>query len=467
MGIKCKGYAKAGKAEEPLFAAYDAVKCLFHPKPANDNHEKELYFRDGLRVAGSFGRAKKFGNPDFAKEAASRFEKLQEKFRNDDGAFAYATGLWMNLEAYQATGKGRYARQAGRDADALAVLDVAKPPETDEDKLMAASALLKYYSLSKDGTYKRKAEELLGNIGLDKPTGFQKKLACMAYSDADKIVGGFENEKKLFESEAASIERDKLGTYLHVAQKAAGRLYPIAKKMVYGAGGVADKASEYLEDNGWGKTGKAVKFLFGTETLKRTSFGVGGGGVLAIPGFPAVGNFCGRFTWWTGDVNYFEQNGGEISDYHRIVYRELNTPWVGGSQTTIGPMLNVSAIPYTTFRVNRRMTMTSLGLWGLLAVGFGRVDAIGPGQYARGPFITFNKGFGLYTLSLTTYSPALEPLVGRLNLGAAWLKSKNDAILEHVKARVKKRRDKTAVDASPSYTAKEIYGTFPFTQGHG
>lgn len=442
-------------------AAYDTIRSYLQPKPANNN-EKEHYFRDSLRVAGSFGRAKKFGNPDFVKEALSRFEKLQDKLRTENGPFAYSTELSINLEAYLATGKDRYARQARRDADALTGLEIARPSET-EDKLMAASALLKFYELSKDGTYKRKAEELLGNVELDKPTKFRKKLAYIAYSDADRIVGGFESEKKLFEPEAKSIEKYKLGTYLYVAQKAADRLHPVASKAVYAVGGAADKAGDYLERKGWEKTGHAVKFIFGTETLKRTSLGFGAGGVLAIPGLEAAGNVSAGVTSWTGDVNYLEKSGGELWDYHRIVYRGVNTPWGGMGQSTFGPMVSVTAIPYTGFTMNRRIEGVGFGLGGLLAFGFGNVGTSGPGQYARGPFVTLNAGFGLWWGTLTAYSPALEPLVRWLHPGAAWLRSKNDAILDYAKRHVK-LGDKTTGDASPPYADKKIYSTFPFTQ---
>lgn len=431
-----------------------------------ENDKKENYFRDGLRIAGSFGRAKKFGNPDFAKEAISRFEKLQDKLRTDAGPFAYATDLSLNLEAYQATGKERYARQAGRNADALAVLDVAKPSET-EDKLMAASALLKYYELSKEEVYKKKAEELLSGVEVKCGNKFQRKLAHIAYSDADKIVGGFESEKKLFESEAKSIEKDKLGTYLYVAQKAAGKLYPVASKAVYAVGGAADKAGDYLERKGWEKTGKAVKFFLGTETLKRTSFGFGTGGVLSLgvlfPGLEPVGNVYAGGSLWTGDVNYYEQNGGELSDYHRLIYEGVNTPLGGVGQGTFGPSMTITAIPYTNFFVNRRMEKAGFGLPGFLEFGFGKVGTNGPGQYARGPFITFNAGLGLGLVIISAYSPALEPFVNWLHPGAAWLRSKNEAMLDYAKRHLK-RSDKRTGNASPPYTGQEIYGTFPFTQ---
>lgn len=440
--------------------AYGAIAGYFQPKPTT----KESYFRDSLRVAGSFERAKKSGNPDFAKEAASRFERLQEKLRTDADPFAYATDLSINLEAYRATGKERYARQARRDADALAVLDVAKPSET-EDKLMAASALLKYYELSKEEVYRKKAEELLGGVEVKQSNNkFKKKLAYVAYSDADKLVGGFESEKKLFGlKEAAHIEKDTLGTYLYVAQKLASAFYPVASKAVYAAGGVADKTGDYLERNGLEKTGHGVKFLFGTETLKRTSFGLGAGGVLSIPGLEAIGNVSAGVTSWTGDVNYYEQNGGELSDYHRIVYRGVNTLWGGVGQSTFGPMARITAIPYVGFTMNRRIESAGFGLSGLLAFSFGKVGTSGPGQYARGPFVSLNAGLGLYWVTMTAYSPVLEPLVNWLHPGAAWLRSKNEAMLNYAKGHVK-RSGKTTGDAAQPYTDKEIYGTFQFTQ---
>ncbi len=440
--------------------AYGAITDYFQPKPTT----KESYFRDGLRVAGSFERAKKFGNPYFAKDAISRFEKLQDKLRTDAGPFAYATDLSMNIEAYQATGKERYARQAGRDADALAVLDVAKPSET-EDKLMAASALLKYYELSKEEVYKKKAEELLGGVEVKQSNNkFQKKLAHIAYSDADKLVGGFESEKKLFESEAKPVEKDKLGTYLYMAQKLASAFYPVASKAVYAVGGAADKAGDYLERKGWEKTGHGVKFLLGTETLKHISVEGGVAGVLSIPGLPIAGNASTGGTLWTGDVNYYEQNGGELSDYHRYVYRAVSTPWAGAGKGTFGFGTSITPIPWVSFGVDQRTEALRIGIPNFLSFSFGKVITSGPGQYARGPFFGSSLGFGFVGVGGYVYHPALGPAVDwLLKKPGAWLRSKNEAMLDYAKRHVK-RRDKTTGDATPPYTEREIYGTFPFTQ---
>ncbi len=135
----------------------------------------------------------------------------------------------------------------------------------------------------------------------------------------------------------------------------------------------------------------------------------------------------------------------------------------GVSQTTFGPMVSVTAIPYVGFTVNRRIESAGFGLSGLLAFSFGKVGTSGPGQYARGPFVTLNVGFGLCWGTLTAYSPALEPLVNWLHPGAAWLRSKNEAMLNGAKKKLLEYRSKVEPESQP-YAGKEIYGTFPFTR---
>lgn len=470
------------------------------------------YFQKSLGVAAAFRSAKRFHDPTSWKIAISRFETLKREF-SEDGAIA--EDLLINIEAYQTTGDGRYAGQTKKDADELIARETGVKSQPEE-QLLAASALLRLYEFLKGGTmsprafqdsdaenYRSKAEEMLGNFskknsGKNAGSPRLKNLAAMAYMDAHRITGKYEQKaREFFESsdkslllysEAASTFGKKyakaykelvkslpepssenvyatlneppsdLPSYFGRAATWFGRQFlraglPVAKTAVYGLGGVADYIGEGLEVAGdklieadykkigsaLRNSGKGVAFLFGTETLKQTSIEIGGSGVLSIPGLAALGNASTGYTGWSGDLNYYEQNGGRFSDYHRYIYWGVNTPVASAGDSTFGFGTSINAVPYSSFYVDPRMATARIGLPNFLALWAGKVGANQPGQYARGPFTGADVGFGLFALQAFVYYPPLGPVVDYLmKKPAAWMRGKNDAILNGVKKLAKR-----------------------------
>ncbi len=467
------------------------------------------YFQKGLEVAAAFRSAKRFHDPAQWKIALSRFETLKREF-SEDRESSIAADLWMNVEAYPAIGDGRYAEQTKRNADAL-IVNGGGVKLQQEDQLLAASALLRLYEFLKSGTmlpsafqdsdaenYRSKAEEMLVNFsrknsGKTAGSPRLKNTAAMAYLDAYRITGKYEQEaKEFFESSDKSLllyseagrtlgkkyakaykelikslpepssenvyatlneQPSDLPSYFGRAATWTGRGFlkaglPAVRKAVYGLGGVADYIGEGLEVAGdklieadykkiggaLRESGKGVTFFFGTETLKQTSIEIGWSGVLSIPGLAALGNASTGYTGWSGDLNYYEQNGGRFSDYHRYIYWGVNTPVASAGNSTFGFGTSVNAIPYSSFYVDPRMETARIGLPNLLALWFGKVGTSQAGQYARGPFVGADVGFGLVAVQAYFYYPPLGPLVDYLmKKPAAWMRDKNDAILNGVK----------------------------------
>lgn len=479
---------------------------------SNPRHVGGDYFERGLEVAVAFRSAKRFHNPEQWKNALSKFEELKTEF-SGGGTMPLAVDLWANTEAYKATGDEGYVSRAKKDADAL-VLCEKKADEKPEDELMAASSLLRLYEALKDGlilpraikdseaeSYKKKAEGLLDGFVAKKtarkqqPAGLEK-LAARAYMDAHRVTGKYELEaKEFFESSDKSSllysEADKafgkeytkayrelmknlpepscenvyaalnespsdLPSYFGRAAAGAGRLIlgaglPVAKKAVYGIGGMADYIGEKLETQGdklveadykkiggaVGHLGRAIPHLFGTETLKHTSVEFG---LAFAPGFGALGNFSVGLTEWLGDLNYYEQNGGRFSDYHRYLYWALNTPVASAGNSTFGFGTSVNAIPYTNFYVDPRMETMRFGMPNFLALWLGKVGTSDSGQYARGAFTGVDLSVGPIAVNGFLYYPPLGSLVNVMKKPAGWLRSKNDAILDGVKKIGKKNQ---------------------------
>lgn len=485
---------------------YNASKKKGYVGEFYSNYPSQDRFQKSLGVAAAFRSAKRFGDPAQWKIALSRFEELKREFSEDE---AIAEDLLMNVEAYSATGDGRYAGQTKRDADAL----VAKEPARPEEQLLAASALLRLYESLKGGTmlpvafrdsdaenYKKKAEGLFDDFLAKKTAGSPrlKNIAAMAYMDAYRITGKYEKEaKEFFESSDKSLllyseagrtfgkkyakaykelmkspsepssenvyaalnePPSDLPSYFGRAATWFGRQFlkaglPVANKVLYGLGGVADYIGEGLEVAGdklveadykkigstLKKSGKGVAFLFGTETLKQTSIEIGVSGVLSIPGLAVLGNASTGYTGWSGDLNYYEQNGGRFSDYHRYLYWAINTPVASAGNSTFGFGTSINAIPYSSFYVDPRMETARAGLPNFLALWAGKVGANQPGQYVRGPFMGADVGFGLFALQAFVYYPPLGPVVDYLmKKPAAWMRDKNDAILNGLKRAAKK-----------------------------
>ncbi len=482
---------------------------------SNPRPEGEDYFGSGLEVAVAFRSAKRFHNPEYWKNALSKFEELKTGFSKEGTTMPLAIDLWASTEAYKATGDGEFVRRAKKDADAL-VLCEKKADEKPEDGLMAASSLLRLYESLKAGlilpravkdseaeNYRKKAEVLLDGFLVAKKTARKQpagpgKLATMAYMDAHRVTGKYELEaKEFFESSDKSLllysEADKafgkeytkaykklmrklpeptscenvyaalngspsdLPSYFGRAATGTGRLLlgaglPVAKKAVYGIGGMADYIGEKLETQGdklvdadykkiggaVRKIGRAIPHLFGTETLKHTSVEFG---LAFAPGFGALGNFSVGLTEWLGDLNYYEQNGGRFSDYHRYLYWSLNTPVASAGNSTFGFGTSVNAIPYSSFYVDPRMETMRFGMPNFLALWLGKVGTSDSGQYARGAFTGVDLSVGPIAVNGFLYYPPLGSLVDVMKKPAGWLRSKNDAILDGVKKIGKKVKE--------------------------
>lgn len=198
--------------------------------------ENDDYFERGLGVACAFRAAKKSGKPEYGDIALSKFEALKSELSKDE-AGALATDIWMNVEAYQATGDAKYARAAKEDADVLveeligdlrfARAGKKRLESKAEDQLLAASALLQLYELSNVENYRKKAEDLLdffykrhsdgkgkiaesmdveakggtlryvpagGKLG----TAYLNNLAAIAYMNAHRVTGKYGEEAKRF-----------------------------------------------------------------------------------------------------------------------------------------------------------------------------------------------------------------------------------------------------------------------------
>lgn len=231
-------YAKEFVSEKVLGKTTKSLKenyvreSLYSARAENNN-----YFERGLEVVSAFRAAKKFGKPEYGEIALSKFEALKKELSKDE-AGALATDIWMNVEAYQATGDEKYARVAKEDADVLVDeligdLRFARAGKKSlvsraEDQLTAASALLQLYELSKVENYRRKAEDLLdffskrhaagakgkiyeslkvdvndGSIryasdGRQSPEAHIRDLAAVAYMNAHRITGNYAEEAKRF-----------------------------------------------------------------------------------------------------------------------------------------------------------------------------------------------------------------------------------------------------------------------------
>ncbi len=163
-------YAKDFVSEKVLGKTTKSLKenyvreSLYSALPIGSN-----YFERGLEVVSAFRAAKTFGKPEYSEIALSKFEALKQELSKKDEADALATDIWMNVEAYQATGDMNYAKAAKKDADVLVdemmgdLGFVTRGKESHaEDQLMAASALLQLYELyPKAENYRTKAEGIL------------------------------------------------------------------------------------------------------------------------------------------------------------------------------------------------------------------------------------------------------------------------------------------------------------------
>lgn len=486
----------------------------YEPGPVGRSQSNygENYFEKGLELVSAFRAARK--TKDFG-AALSKFDAIKKEFsEKEDGAGALAAAIWMDIEAYEATGKSEYARDAKQQGDVL----ISEPIQKAKDKLLAASSLLQLYEFSRNEKYKGRAEDLLKSFednhmfytSSEKRKSEINKLAAITYLNAFRVAkahvgqakrfldsaekslllsseasGTFNSKKyrnaykELLKSELENPERSAeslagvlneplfnverydpdLGTVrraqLHAERVllSAGKKFlyhalPLASKAVYGMGGLADwfggaleRKGASLADAGWEKTGRAAgkfgrgaKFFFGTETLKRTSIVVGGSGVLPIPGLAYVANVSLGGAVWSGDINYFEQNEGAPSDYHCFIYGIAHTPVISRGLSTFGPVTGITVIPYVHLSVNPRIDNATIGLPGYAAFWFGKVGTDKPGQYARGPYMGVNIGFGFSAFSASIYYPPLGPLVDYLlKKPADWLRKGNDAALERLK----------------------------------
>lgn len=209
------------------------VDYFSRQKPAGEN-----YFERGLEVVSAFRAAKKYGKPVYSEIALSKFDALQKELSKDEGAHHLATDIWLNVEAYQATGDENYARAAKKDADVFVdgmlgdLGFVTRGKESHaEDQLLSASALLQLYELyPKAENYKTKAEGILDffekrhakkdggvrdtleveleNNGLrfrdvskngnDNKSVYLKNLAALTYMNAHRITSKYGPEAKRF-----------------------------------------------------------------------------------------------------------------------------------------------------------------------------------------------------------------------------------------------------------------------------
>lgn len=221
------------------------VEGFFH---SQQPVKKDGYFDKGLEVAVAFRSAKKYRKPEYMQAALSAFESLKAEFSDKNDAGSIATDIWMNIEAYQATGEDDYVRAAKKDAEALVKMmrDFTFVKHTGdasvvnaEDQLMAASALLQLYELyPKAEKYREKAEGILkffadrhakddGKIverlkvkinektleTIYEPDGaacgkprYLGNLAAIAYLNAQRVTNKYADEaKKFFELSDKSV----------------------------------------------------------------------------------------------------------------------------------------------------------------------------------------------------------------------------------------------------------------------
>lgn len=247
MGLLKNAYTYLAKKVED-FSGKTKEKYIQEFVVCPQTSTKDEYFGKGLNVAVAFRSAKKYGKREYMQAALSKFEALESEFSNKKDSGALATGIWTNVEAYQATGDGKYARAAKKGADVLVKERMDgfrfvkswtgdEPELRAEDQLLAASALLQLYELyPKAERYREKAEGILnffaeehakegGKIveklkatvkrnlttvyepnGKDERQAYLKNLAAVAYLNAQRITGKYEQEaKKFFELSDKSL----------------------------------------------------------------------------------------------------------------------------------------------------------------------------------------------------------------------------------------------------------------------
>ncbi len=203
----------------------------FYSKKGSDSYSG--CFEKGLDAVTVLRAAKKYNNGKYMDLAMSKILAIESNPVCEDAGYL-AVNIWVNTEAYQATGHEAYILKSKYCADSLIgdMMDVGRfvksgkyMMESDaETQLLSASALLQLYELSKMDEYRKRAEgildffmerhvsgsgEIAGKLDVSVQDGAMKynqsggdkrlsELAAMAYMNAYRVLGNYSNEAKRF-----------------------------------------------------------------------------------------------------------------------------------------------------------------------------------------------------------------------------------------------------------------------------
>lgn len=336
-------YAKGPVSDKVLGKTTSSLKEKYTADYFSNSQPADRgYFERGLEVVSAFRAAKKYGKPAYSKIALSKFEALKKELatKKDEAALLLTTDIWMNVEAYQATGDENYAKAAKKDADVLVdgmmgdLGFVTRGKESQaEDQLLAASALLQLYELyPKAEKYKTKAEGILeffekrhakrdGGIRETLEIEFEKGLK---FRDVSKNGN---NSRSVYLKNLAAL------TYMN-AHRITDKYGPEAKRffshsdkslLLYSEASRAFKMKEYSKDYG--------------ELLKRELDNPAGSasnlaGVIGVPSFNVEPADPGLFRELLG-VNFAAAFGigfvGTILPFYMASAAGIGATWYGFS----------------------------------------------------------------------------------------------------------------------------------------
>ncbi len=211
--------------------------------------------------------------------------------------------------------------------------------------------------------------------------------------------------------------------------------------------------------------GSSLKYLLGTETLKRTSLEIGGGLNFASPIKWLGGGGIGG-TWWTGDIQYHDNKakGHKYTDPEASGLILGATPVGSVSYNQLTGINLAVAPPFVNAAVGERNYNIGVNIPNVIGFGLQYVGATKEGEYARGPGIS--QGIGIDLLPIgpikvvgmvggVLYYPPLGALTDRVKQPAAWAQKK----IEQGKTLI--AQASTKINANLSKSFKSIQYAIP------